>query len=191
MKKLTFYVLAGLLSILCSCATLNTQKEPAFNSNDIVRWTDTTKLSWDDFTGEVPANTTLGSEVVVSIPAEFHRATFLDSASSKVECFMVKKSSWAVKSKTKKQVLAYHQILFDIYELSARKLRKQIAETNFKVDNPAGLFDSIRTEQHDTLEKTISQYRSETETGLNTKKLMEWAEMTAKELTELEDFKFK
>jgi hypothetical protein len=139
----------------------------------------------------VPATTTLGSEVVVLIPAEYHRATFLDSASSKVECFMVKKSSWAVKSKTKKQALAYHQILFDTYELSARKLRKQIAETNFKVENPVGLFDSIRTEQNNELEKTISRYRSETETGVNTKKLMEWAETTAKELTELEDYKSK
>jgi hypothetical protein len=191
MKKYTFYIIACSLSFLFSCATLHTQKEPAFNSNDIVRWSDTTKLSWDDFTGEVPANTTLGSEVTVVIPAEFHRATFLDSAFSKVECFMVKKSSWAVKTKTKKQVLAYHQIFFDLYELSARKLRKQIAETNFKAENPVGLFDSIRTDQSNALEKTLSRYRSETESGMNTKKMMEWAEMTAKELTELEDFKLK
>jgi hypothetical protein len=191
MKKLTFYFLAGSLSIFFSCATLNTQKEPAFNSNDIVRWTDTTKIGWDDFAGEVPANATLGSEMVVLIPAEFHKATFLDSAFSKVECFMVKKSSWAVKSKIKKQVLAYHQIQFDIYELSARKLRKKIAVTNFKVENPVGLFDSIRMEQNNTLEKTISQYRFETETGVNTKKLMEWAEITAKELTDLEEYKSK
>ena len=103
---------------------------------------------------------------------------------------MVKNASWVVKSKAKKQLLAYNQTLFDIYELSARKLRKKIAETDFKVNDPVGLFNSIYNEHNNALAKTISQYRSETKASANTKKLMEWAEKITQELTVLEDFKY-
>lgn len=190
MNKLTFFFFAGSLTLLFSCATVNTQKESSINPNDIVRWTDTTKLSWDDFTGKPPANTTLGSEMIVLTPAEFQEPTFFNSATAKIECFMVKNVSWVVKSKAKKQLLAYNQILFDIYELSIRKLRKIIAETDFKVKDPVGLFNNIHNEHNNALVKTISQYRSETKASANTKKLMEWAEKITQELTVLEDFKY-
>jgi hypothetical protein len=180
-----------LLTLLFSCATVKTQKESGYDANDIVRWTDSTKLSWDDFTGKVPANTTLGSEIIVLIPAEFYEPVLFNSATATIECFMVKNASWVVKSKAKKQLLAYNQILFDINELAARKLRKKIAETDFSRKDPVGLFNRIRNEHMKTLENTISEYRSDTEIGMNSKKLMEWEEKIAQELSGLEDFKHK
>ncbi len=191
MNKRTFFFLAGSLTLLFSCATVNTQKESSINPNDIVRWNDTTRLSWDDFMGTPPANTNFGSELIVLTPVEFHAPTFFDSAATKVDCYMMKNASWVVRSKAKKQLLAYNQILFEIYELSARKLRKILAETSFSVKDPIGLFDSIHTEHETSLAKTISQYRSETEEGINTKKIMEWAEKMAQELNIHEDFKYK
>jgi hypothetical protein len=191
MNKLIFFFFASSLTFLFSCATVITQKESSINPSDIVRWTDTTKLSWDDFAGKPAANTTLGSEMIVLTPAKFQKPTYFDSATAKVECFMVKNSSWVVKSKAKKQLLAYNQTLFDIYELSARKLRKKIAETNFGVNDPVGLFNSIHSEHNNELAKTTSQYRSETERGVKTKKLMEWVEKITQELNVLEDFKSK
>jgi hypothetical protein len=191
MNKLIFFFLAGSLTLFYSCATVTTQKESSIDPNDIVRWTDTTKLSWDDFTGTPPAASKLASELIVLTPAEFQAPTFFDTATAKVECFMVKNDSWVVKAKAKKQLLAYNQILFDIHELSTRKLRKILAETSFRVSDPIGLFDSIRNEHNNALTKIISLYRTETEAGVNTKKLMEWAEKTARELNTLEDFKSK
>jgi hypothetical protein len=191
MNKIDFFFSACLLTLLCSCATVSTQKETIYYPNDIVRWNDTTKLSWDDFTGEPAANTNLGSALTVLTPAKFKEPTFFDTATVTVECFMVKNASWVVKSKAKKQLLAYNQTLFDIHELSVRKLRKIFTGTNFKVKDPTGLFNDIYGEHNKELAKTISQYRSETEDGVKTKILMDWVEKTARELSVLDDFKGK
>jgi hypothetical protein len=189
MNRLTFFFFAGSLTLLFSCATVSIQNESSYDPNDIVRWTDTTKLSWNDFTGIPPSNTTLGFEMIVLTPAKFQESTIFNSATAKVECYMVKNASWVEKSKAKKQFLTYNQIMFDICELSARKLRKIISETDFKVENPIGLLNSINNEQKKELAETLSRYRSETKLSVNTKKLMEWEEKITKELSVLEDFK--
>jgi hypothetical protein len=191
MCRLTLFFFTGFLIFLFSCATIQTQKEPCYDPNSIVRWTDSTKLSWDDFTGTPPADSTLGAFMIVLTPAEFHESTLLDSATATVECYMVKNASWILESKAKKQLLAYYQIMFDINELSARKLRKIITETNFNVDDPAGLLNDINNKQKKKLAKTVSQYNSETKSGADTKKLMEWQEKIAHELSNLDDYKFK
>jgi hypothetical protein len=191
MNKFSLFSFTGLLIVLCSCATINTQKETSYSPNEIVRWTDTTKLSWDDFTGVPSADSTLHSQMIVLTPAKFKEPTYFDSAAATVDCFMVKNASWIAKGKTKKQLLAYYQTLFDIYELSVRNLRKTFADTSFKVKDPVGLFNKIYQDHYTTLAKTISQYRSETEDGVKTKKLMEWVEKITEELTALEAYKSK
>jgi hypothetical protein len=189
MNKFLACVVLIFAFLLSSCATTTPSQGTTYNPEDIVRWSDTVKLSWDDFTGEPESNTTLGSEIIVLTPATFHKPTFLNPASTKVECFMVKNASWVVKAKAKKQLLTYNQTLFDIYELSARKLRKRVVETNFGVMDPVSLFNGIYSEHNDELSKIISQYRSETEIGNKAKKLTEWSEKIAQELKDLEAFK--
>ncbi len=69
MNKLAFFFLAGSLTLLFSCATVSIQKESSYDPIEIVRWTDTTKLSWDDFTGTPPADTSLGAYMIILTPA--------------------------------------------------------------------------------------------------------------------------
>jgi|WetSurMetagenome_2_1015567.scaffolds.fasta_scaffold71461_1 hypothetical protein len=190
MNKRNFLFLATSLTFLFSCATVNTQKESSVNPSDIVRWSDTTRISWDDFMGTPPANTNLGSELIVQTPVEFQPPTYFDSVVVRVDCYLERNKSWVIKSKAKKQLLAYNQILFEIYEVSARNLRKILAETNFHVKDPVGVFNRIRSEHDTALEKTISQYNTETEKGEKTKKVMEWAEKMARELNVLEEFRY-
>jgi hypothetical protein len=191
MNRLCFFIFAGSLTFLFSCATVQTQKESSYDPNDIVRWTDSTKLSWDDFTGTPPTDTTLGAYMIILTPAEFQESTLLDSATATVECYMVKNASWVVESKAKKQLLAYYQIMFDINELSARKLRKIISETNFNVEDPVSLLNNINNKHKKKLSKTLSQYNAETKLGADTKKLMEWQEKMTHELSALEEYRCK
>jgi hypothetical protein len=189
MNKLTFFFFAGLLTLLFSCATTNPQKESSINPNDIVRWTDTTKLSWDDFQGQPIKEAKVGSEILIQSPTYFHKATFLSPASTTVECYVDKKASWVKKSQAKPQLLFYHQTLFDLYELHARKLRKKLAETNFGIEDPTGVFDSIYQAHTADLSKAVTQYRTESGMGTKNKKIKEWSEKIANELKELNEYK--
>jgi hypothetical protein len=189
MNKLAFFFFAGLLTLLSSCATVNTQKESSVNPNDIVRWTDTTKLSWDDFQGQPIKEAKVGSEIIIQSPANFHKATFLNPASATVECYVDKKASWVKKSQAKPQFLFYHQTLFNLYELYTRKLRKKLAETNFGIENPSGVFDSIYQAHTTDLSKAATQYRTESGMGTKSKKIKEWSENTANKLKELNEYK--
>ncbi len=189
MNKLAFFIFVGSFTLLSSCATTNTQKESSINPNDIVRWTDTTKLSWDDFQGQPTKEAKVGSEIIIQSPANFHKATFLDPASITVECYVDKKASWVKKSQAKPQLLYYHQTLFDLYELYARKLRKKLSETNFGIENPSGVFDSIYQAHTADLSKAVAQYRAESGMGTKNKKIKEWSEKIASELKELDEYK--
>jgi hypothetical protein len=191
MNRIVFFIFACSLTFLFSCATVQSQKESSYDPDDIVRWTDSTKLSWDDFTGTPPADTALGAYMIILTPAEFHESTLLDSATATVECYMVKDASWVVESKARKQFLAYYQIMFDINELSARKLRKIISETDFNVEDPVGLLNNINNKHKKKLSKTLSQYNAETKLGADTKKLMDWQEKIIHELSALEEYRRK
>ncbi|MBN1397342.1 MAG: hypothetical protein JXA06_04845 [Bacteroidetes bacterium] len=191
MNRFGFLFYIGFSVFVSSCATTGIQNESFSDRTDIVRWSDTTKLSWEDFTGTPPDNTTLDFEMVVLTPAEFQEPSIFRSASAKVECYMVKDASWVIKSKEKKQLLAYNQIMFDICELSARKLRKAISEADFELLGSSELFNKIYNDNKRELTNTIDSYHSETESGINTKKLKEWQEKVVRELSILEDFKIE
>jgi|WetSurMetagenome_2_1015567.scaffolds.fasta_scaffold25002_4 hypothetical protein len=184
MRKLPFFFCASLLTFLFSCATLNQQKESSLNPNDIVRWTDSTKLSWDDFQGQPTKESKTGSDILIQSIATFHRSTFLTPASATVDCYVDKKASWVKKSQAKSQLLFYYQTLFDLYELYSQKLRKKLAETTFGFENSTGVFDSTYQAHTNDLSKAAAQYRSETGTGTKNKKIKEWSEKIANELKE-------
>jgi hypothetical protein len=188
MNKLPFFFFAGLLTLLFSCAPTDIQKESSINPDDIVRWTDTTKLSWNDFQGKPPKDAKANSEIVIQLPAKFHEAKFLTSASTTVECYVDKKASWVRKSQAKTQLLLYNQTLFNLYEVYARKLRKNFVETDFSIENPAGVFDSIYQAHTAELSKVAARYRRESGTGTKNKKIKEWSEKISAELKELDKY---
>jgi hypothetical protein len=189
MNKLISFFFAGLLTLLFSCATVTTQKESSIDPNDIVQWTDTTKLSWDDFHGQPTKEAKGNSEIIIQSPANFKKATFLNPASTTVECYVDKKASWVKKSQAKPQLLFYNQTLFDLYELYSRKLRKKLAETTFGIEDPTGVFDTIYQTHTADLSKAATQYRTESGMGTKNKMIKEWSEKIANELKELIEYK--
>ena len=191
MKKLIFFVYTAIPVFLYSCASLQSPKESSINPNDIVRWNDSTKLSWDDFQGQPIKEAQVASEIFIQTPASMHKATFLLPASTTVDCYVDKKASWVKKSQAKPPLLQYNQTLFDLHELYARKLRKKLTETNFGFTNPAGVFDSLYQAHNFELTKAVSQYRTECGMGSKNKKVKEWSDKIAADLKELDEFKTK
>jgi hypothetical protein len=189
MNNLPFLFFAGLIVVLFSCTPADIQKESGIDPDDMIRWTDVTKLSWNDFQGKPPKEAKTNSEIVIQLPAKFNEAKFLSSASAAVECYVDKKSSWVKKPQAKPQLLLYNQTLFNIYEVYARKLRKNFARTDFSVENPSAVFDSIYQIHINELSKITARFRRESGTGTKDKKIKEWSEKIAAELKELEEFK--
>jgi hypothetical protein len=189
MNNLPFFFYTGLLVFFFSCTPADILKESGIDPDDIVRWTDTTKLSWDDFQGKPPKEAKAYSEIVIQLPAKFNEEKFLTSASATVECYVDRRSSWVKKPQAKSQLLLYNQTLFNIYEVYARKLRKNFAGTDFSVENPSAVLDSIYKIHIDELSKITARFRRESGTGTKDKKIKEWSGKIAVELKELEEYK--
>lgn len=183
------FPLLAVFAIVASCAVLNPPKQPEINPNDIVRWSDTTKLSWDDFQGKPIESAQIGSEIVIQSPAYFHKATIFLPATTTVECYMDKRVSWVTKSQINVQLLFYNQTLFDLYELCARRLRKKFAETNFGIADPTGVFNSIYQSNSNEAMQEISRYRNETAMGRKALKIKEWSDTIWKALQDLNEYR--
>jgi hypothetical protein len=184
--------LSIIISVLfASCAILAPQKEQTINPKDMVSWSDTTKLTWNDFQGQPIKEASFASELFVQYNAFFQKPTMFLPARTTVECYVDKRVSWALKGKATVQLLLYNQTLFDLYELYARKLRKKFSESNFGIADPAGVFQSIYQANSNELSQMISQYRTDTIMGANNKLTKEWSAMLAKELKDLDEYKTK
>ncbi len=187
--KMIPFVFAGLLTFLFSCAPTDILKESDINPDNIVRWADTTKLSWNDFQGKPAKESKAASEIVVQLQVKFHEEQILKSASATVECYMDKKASWIKKAQAKPLLLSYNQTLFNIYELYARILRKDFTGADFNGENPAEAVDSIYKARTEELSKITVRYKRESAMGTKSKKVKEWSDKIDAELKELEEFK--
>jgi hypothetical protein len=106
-----------------------------------------------------------------------------------VEVAMIKKLSWADKSKVTEQSLLYHQTTFDLYELYARKLRKKCSEKGFGLVDPGSVWQSYVDAVNAELELARRHFETETQMGLNLLKLQEWSTKLSREIKELDSFK--
>ncbi len=185
MRLISIFFLISTLFI--SCSTLAPHKEK-INPNDIVRWSDTTKLTWNDFQGKPIEESSIAAEIFIQYNVFMQKPALFLPAISTVECYVDKRISWVVKSKVTPQLLFYNQTLFDLYELYSRKLRKKISESSFGIADPGGVLNSLYNENQLELMQKISQYRDETGMGTNNKKIKEWSTKLAGELKDLYEY---
>ncbi len=175
--------------LLASCAILNPKKEVVHDPGDIVRWTENYKLTWDDFKATPIKGAQHTSEIYIYLSAEYNRPALFLPGEPIVECYMDKNSSWVVKSSASKTILFYHQTIFDIYELYARKLRKKLAEKNLGIVDPMGVFNSIYKTNNNALNKEINTFRTESKMGTDFDIMKLWSEKTIKKILALDGYR--
>lgn len=154
--------------------------------NEIL-WSVDRPLTWDDFKGpNVNAQKKQAAIVGYKLLLETKVNRKQDSVHVTVKALMLKNKSWKLKSTNSNYCLKHEQLHFDIAELYARKLRKQISEIipdkkdfNDKLNK---LLKSIEKE----LDATESEYDRETNHSLITEKQEEWDEKIAGELKNYE-----
>jgi len=156
-----------------------------------IEWSNKYRLSKDDFQGVAP-NTGSFQAASGSFYVEY-KIGGLNLITSRnlnknVTCYFQKDASYiddGDEASTQK-IIRYQQLLFDLYELQARNLRKKFFEERKTVltKGPAQLREEVDSEHA----KLISKVESETNQGSESQKTKEWEEWVKNELEVLADF---
>ncbi len=147
-----------------------------------IEWTSNTKLTWRDFKGK-PTNTRAAAITASGISYRFStlsngKEIKLDF---KVSTYFYPKQSWYQPSLCDEVILGHEQLHFDISELFARKMRKQLQNTRF-TKNVKAEVKAIYRKINKELNDFQNRYDDETNFSRNLEQQLEWNEEIAKVL---------
>lgn len=157
----------------------------SFAQSDTIYWKSNYKLTWDDF--EERPDTSLMQAALTHCNISYKSYEQGDKLAFKVTCFFNKSKSWS-KHKDNMELLNHEQGHFNIAELFARKLRKELLQYNYNEatvlkDVPA-IFKKILADK----KAYNALYDNETELSKNKDKQDYWDKKIMKELEELKEF---
>lgn len=188
MKK---YSLVLLSFIFVQCATTNTSElYQKYSKENYIYWSDTKKLTWEDFQGiPIGSNENYATEIHLYNPATIEKANYFSTAKLTSICVFDKKHSWVNKKDASADLLLYNQVMFNIYELYTRKLRKEFYNTEFGLDDYIQQFHSMTEENNSDLKDRLEDYRRDADFGKNVAGIKIWKMKIGKELEELKAYK--
>lgn len=148
-------------------------------------WRENDKLTWSDFKGVPPIEDSTSFAKATSPTRILVRPVKIKGVLTyRVTPIFITSKAW--KKDTSIALLEHEQLHFDLAELYARKLRKEIALISLKIKEPKSSDFRLRVE---TLLVDFSErqdkYDSETLNGLYLKGQNEWNEKVNEELSEL------
>jgi hypothetical protein len=152
-------------------------------NDDYIPWNTERKLTWEDFLAETPGNTSDAALTTTYIGFSFSKNR--DVITYKIECKFQKSRSWG-RVKTE-YILKHEQGHFDIAEIFARKLNKELKAYLAKSNNHEGLnpiYSKIMQEKRDMQQL----YDKESNHSIYKVKQAEWNEKIEDLLDEYEEF---
>jgi len=177
MKRLHYFII---LFILCLLSFINA------DDKDKIQWSADYRLKWQDFQGKPDYNyegdalTSSGILYESSYDNENKKFHF------NVICYFEKKKSWVKKDKNTDYLLNHEQVHFDITEVFARRLKKELGERTFTTANVkrevSAIYNRIMKEW--TAEENL--YDKETKHSKIKEKQKEWNLKVANQLEETE-----
>ncbi len=173
--KFRFFILLSSLILFFSFKQ-KTEKE-------MILWKENQPLTWDDFKGKPERRFAAAS-------TSYDILKTVNKNSVEIKAVFFTQSSWKKTSWINDQVLAHEQKHFDIVELYARKLRKQIKETKFTS------FEDLKTKVeslYDVNDKEMDKYQDlydeETDGSMNGDQQRAWQAKIMKEIKALDVYK--
>ena len=142
---------------------------------DIIVWQEGKLLTWDDFQGKPAKRFSAASTHYNTFKTTEEKG---NKAEVVVEAIFYKNKSWKKMSWCNNDVLAHEQKHFDIVELYARKLRKQILERKYSsYTNVKAVTDSLYDAMDKEMDLFQDKYDDETDASMNGDKQREWNKM--------------
>ena len=153
-----------------------------------IKWNDENCLKWEHFKGTPLKLGDFSGEVFCQVLSSFNKPNALSKVTTEVVAVFYSEKSWIHEEQKNKQILSYFQGIFNIYEIHARKLRKDFQSTKFGLD-PTSIFNEKYQHNQNELIDMFNKYRVETELGVNTDQLNKWNKKLLEELKNLEKYK--
>lgn len=155
-------------------------------NDDKITWNKERRLKWEDIKGIPDPGSSSGSITYSSIG--YSASVKKDSLYVTVTCFFNKEKSWVKEDHKTADLLNHEQGHFDLNEIYARKLRKQLATYPFE---RATLKKSIQELYEGIWKECMSiqqQYDAETESSSNTTVQKRWDLKIKQDLKNLESY---
>lgn len=149
--------------------------------NDTLHWNENRKLSWDDFRGEPLDYTGFHGEAFCMNLANYERPDAFAKTTYKVIAVFDRTKSWITPKAKTDQGLQYFQVMFDLYELHARALKKELSELTPGGD-PGAVFQEKYNNSMTALTDEFNEFRKETRLGQDAEVLAKWYQRTREKL---------
>ncbi len=159
----------GFVVLFCGLFLCFDQQE-----EEAILWTPTTQLGWNDFKGR-PTNNRAAAITASGISYRFSSLSKGDvvQLDFTVNSYFYPNQSWYRPDLCDSVILGHEQLHFDISELYARKMRKQLNETRFTKNVKAevrAIYKTITKELNDFQ----NRYDSETNFSRNREQQLLW-----------------
>ena len=156
-----------------------------FTQNEqFIEWSPAKRLTWDDY--QAPPSSTSDAAAITStaLGIEYHLKN--NSLAYIITCRFSKTNSWG-RHKTD-YILLHEQGHFDITELFARKLAKELKEYRFNSRNYQEDVGKIYKRVMEEKEEYQNKYDKETDFSRNKGQQAEWLQKIKDELDDLEEY---
>lgn len=156
----------------------------SLQQDNYISWTETRKLTWNDFKGKPDEKSTFKAKTESSLNVQISTRGEVATITMVTSFDMSK--SWV---KDKRDVLLQHeQTHFDIAELWSRRFKQRLQGKAF----PLKSFQSALSRMHGEIQKEAramqAQYDMETEHSINEKAQEEWTKKIDADLKSLSEF---
>lgn len=157
------------------------------DNNDKLVWNENRMLTWDDFRGK-PAKRLSAASTHYDIHKIMEDKG--GAAQMNVEAIFFRNKSWKKTNWINDEVLIHEQKHFDIVELFARKLRRNIQSRSYtSYEHLKAVSDSLYDVNDKEMDKYQDLYDDETDASMDGDKQREWNKKVSDELTALSGWK--
>ena len=157
-------------------------------ANDTLHWNQNRPLTWDDFKGESMEYTGLGGETACSLFANFEKQNLKSTTYYFVFVVFDKEKSWVSSKNKVSAALMLVQVMYHIYELHKRQLKKGLLEIDQGID-PTKIFGEKYNSAMTALLDELNEFKKQTKMGTDDKATITWNTAIIEKLMELEKYK--
>ncbi|CAM3500409.1 DUF922 domain-containing protein [Aequorivita lipolytica] len=162
---------------------------PQHNAEKIL-WKENQKLSWEDFRGKPlrSASFVASTNTGISFQYSYSMKNGDMKVEYSVESFFNPEGSWYLKERVTNYILKHEQAHFDISELHARMLQKNLAGKKFS-KNIKSEIEGIYKQVEQKRRAMQTKFDSESDHSRNEAKEAFWQKYIAQQLAEYESWK--
>ncbi|MDB4655437.1 hypothetical protein OAE48_01175 [Flavobacteriales bacterium] len=176
------YILTGL-----TLSLLLTVKAQVKVSNDTLHWNKDTLITWSDFKGEPIEGSVSTGQVLCLNLGGFQRQSAHHYMQFNIVSVFDRMNSWMPKDKQTEDALDYFQVMFNIYEVHSRLMRKEFEVSRSGV-NPDIEFQEKYSHSANNRATELNKFKRETKMGLDSIAIDTWRLRVDEKLKTLEAY---